>query len=156
MIYDVNVAAGTTAPMYVQVNTDDSDEVPDELVDDETVRWLGILHDEGLLSDPGLELRDVPGLYEANDGTLLGCKAAVHHHNRVDPEELLLAGMDQEERSLSPQPIRRRPSFGIDPRNILPPHAWRRLRFNLPHNIDIGLDSPQNGLGQRPYNSTQV
>jgi hypothetical protein len=129
-----NIAAGTTAPTHVQVTTDDSDDVLDELVDDETVRRLGALHDAGLLSDPGLELRDVPGLYEANNEIILGGETSIQRPHGVDPDELLLAGMDPEDRPLSPQPIRRRPSFGIDVQNILPPHVRRRVRFNLPQN----------------------
>ena len=106
-------------------------DIDDDLVDnDETVRQLGLLHDAGLLNDPGLRLRDVPGVYEAN--SVLLADGETRHHHEVDPGEILLAGDTLDEAPLPPQPARRRPSFGIDPANIIPPTIRRRVRFNLP------------------------
>jgi hypothetical protein len=132
----------TNEPNVAPVTPDENDTVlePDEdmgelddILDDRIVRQLNELHAAELLNDPGIGLGDVPRLY-SNNREIIRDGGTSRPNLGVDPDDLLLDGGFDAGETQSPPPPRRRPSFGVDPANILPAGVRRRVRFNLPTN----------------------
>ena len=112
------------------VPIDEDDEDLDDLLDDVNMKKLQFLHDNNLLTDPQMTLRDVPGLYRtgrelARDGGTGSGDIPTHP---VDPDDLVADVPDLD--LVPPPPVRLEP--GLDLGNIIP-RARRRVRFNLPY-----------------------
>ena len=125
----------TTEALDLQGQGEYLEDIVDDLDDDDVVRKLNDLHGAELLTDPGLGLGDIPGLYRAHAELLQDGESRTRNNVPVDPEDLVSAGLDPD-RPSTPPPARRRPSFGIDATNILPPKVRRRVRFRLPVTTD--------------------
>ena len=112
------------------VPIDEDDEDLDDLLDDVNMKKLQFLHDNNLLTDPQMTLRDVPSLYRtgrelARDG---GAGSGDIPTHPVDPDDLVADVPELE--LVPPPPVRLEP--GLDLGNIIP-KARRRVRFNLPY-----------------------